>query len=211
MKKTVILLMMFVSFGATSQTEKGLFFDANMGTRLGGATSTMATVGAGFHADGGIGYMFNNWIGIEGHLGFNTFNAVSVADNGIVDKSYLYNTSLQGVVVLSQLIGFGTEKFDLNLHTGFGFSTFANPGFKSAYKENNEFGDRFFKGNDEAVNITFGLTPRFHINEKISINLDASYFVLFGQDHSLDREIGNTFLEGTTGITNLAVGISYRL
>lgn len=211
MKKIVVILLMFVSLGATSQTDKGMFFDASMGMRIGGETSTLSTVGPGFHANGGIGYMFNNWIGIEGNLGLNTFKAISVADNGITDRSILINSSLQAVIGLSQLIGFGTEKFDLYLHTGFGFSSFSNPAFKDGFKETAEFGDRFFKGNDESMNITFGLTPRFHVNEKISVNLDASYFLLFGQNHSLDREIGDTFIDGATGITNISLGITYRL
>ncbi len=211
MKKIITILLVSLTFGSMAQTEKGLFFDASMGARFGGATSNQVTMGPGFHAAGGIGYMFSNIIGIKGHLGFNTFNAVSVMDEGINDQSVMFNTSLQAEFVLSQLIGFGTEKFDLNLHAGFGFTTFSNRGFKESYKQNNEFQDRFFEGNDEAVNINFGLSPRFHINEKISLNVDASYFVIFGQNHSIDREIGNTFIEGTTGITTASIGMTYRL
>lgn len=211
MKKITFIVMIFATLGAASQTEKGLFFDANLGMRVGGVTSTKSTVGPGFLADGGIGYMFNNYLGIEGHLGFNSFRAVNVNDNGVDDRSYLINSSIQAVLGISQLAGFGTEKFDLYVHTGFGFSSFSKPGFKKGYKENAEFGDRFFKGNDDAVNITFGLTPRFHINEKMSFNLDISHFVLFKQNHAIDREIGNTFVDGTTGVSNFSLGITYRL
>ncbi len=211
MKKILVTLLIAVSAGSFAQTEKGMFFDANIGSRFGGATSTLVTLGPGFHVNGGMGYMFNNIIGIKGQLGYNAFKSVSVADEGIEDKAGMFSTSLEAVVGISQLIGFGTEKFDLYLHTGFGFSTISNPGYKEKYEEVNEFEDRGFKGNDESFLIPVGLSPTFHVNDKISLKLDLSYFVMFGQDNSLDREIGNIQLDDASGISFTTLGLTYRL
>ncbi|MDA7803882.1 porin family protein [Crocinitomix sp.] len=211
MKNFLIILLTGASFLANAQTEKGIFFDANLGTRIGGQTSEFATLKPGFHAEGGMGYMFSNIIGIKGHIGYSTFNAVSVANTGFNDKSSIFNATLEGVLGLSQLAGFGTEKFDLYVHAGFGFNTFSNPDYKEGYTTTSEFKDRFFKGNDDAMNVTFGLTPRFHINEKFSLNVDAAYSVIFNQSNSLDRQIGNTSLEGASGMTFVTLGMTYRL
>jgi hypothetical protein len=211
MKKILVLLALAANFGANAQTEKGLFFDANMGTRFGGTTSELATLRPGFHADAGMGYMFNNFIGIKGQIGFNRFTAVSAADEGIKDFSSMFNANLECVFGLSQVIGFGTERFDLYLHSGVGMNAFSNKGYKESYLENKEFEDRLFKGSDEAFNVSFGLTPTFHVNEKISLRLDVAHFVIFGQSNTVDRQIGNSPLDKVTGVSTTTIGLSYRL
>jgi hypothetical protein len=60
------------------------------------------------------------------------------------------------------------------------------------------------------VNIVFGLTPQYKLNDKISINLDLSTKLLVkqslyvnpGQDPRLNDKMGNIF--------NVAVGATYK-
>ncbi len=198
-------------FGASAQTEKGLFFDANAGVRLGGETSSKSTVDPGFHLHGGVGYMFNNFIGVQGKLGFNTVKAVNVIESGVDDRSYLLNITAEAVLGVSELAGFGTEKFDLFVHAGGGISTIGNPGYKRRYEETREWNDKLFKGNDDSFNAIFGITPKYHLDENISFSLDIAYFMMFNQTYSLDREIGNTLVSGSKGMTNISLGITYKL
>ena len=153
--------------------------------------------------------MFNKFIGIKGNFGFNSFTAASIANNSIVDRSYLVNTSLEAVLSISQIAKFSSDKFDLNLHTGLGFSSFGNPGFKKAFEMNSEFQDPYISGNDDVANVTFGLTPTFHINDKLSFNLDFSTFIFFNQNYVVDREISNTKINETTNVSNISLGMTY--
>lgn len=210
MKKIFITLVSIISLNATAQDNSGVFFDFGVGTRLGGEVSDKATLGAGFHMNGGVGYMFTSYLGIKGDLGYNAFSAESVTDASDIDRSYMVRASIQGVLSISDL-AFNAEKFGLRFHTGFGLNTFSNPHYKEVYTETNEFKDPYFKGNDDALSVIVGLTPEYIISEKLSITADVSYVTLFKQSHNIDREFGTTNIDKNTGISTISVGVSYKL
>lgn len=212
MKKIIFLFATILTLHANAQSDAGVFFDLNLGTRFGGVTSDLSTMKTGFHIDGGVGYMFNSYFGVKGGLGFNTFNAVSIADEAKSDRSGSLRGSLQAILSISELANFGTEKFGLRIHSGFGFGTISNPDYKRNYTENSDFEDPALKGNDDVVNVIFGLTPQFHINEKLSVNIDLSHSLFMKQDYAYDRQFSNTKLEsGTHGYTTSTIGLSLRL
>lgn len=213
MKKLFLALTLFTGFTSTAQTDGGLFMDLEIGSRFGGITTESTVMQTGLAIEGGIGYMFNNKFGVRGGLTFANFNAVNVNNEAVSDRAGTIQATLQGVLSISQLANFGTEKFDLNFHAGFGFGSIFNPDFKEEYVEaNGDFEDPMFKGNDDVVNVVFGLTPRFPINDKLAITLDVSHFLLLKQDHYVDRRYSNTLLEnGTQGFTTTTVGISVNL
>ena len=193
MKKLFIVIALFTGVSANAQTETaitstdgGLFIDFGIGSRFGGITSEATKMQVGLNIDGGLGYMFNNMIGIRGNVSFSNFKAVEVGNEAISDRGGNVQASLQAIVSISEAANFQTPSFGLNFHTGFGFGTIFNPDFKTSYVETHgEFGDPMIKGNDDVVNFVFGLSPRFKINDKISVLVDATHLLLLKQDQSV--------------------------
>jgi len=213
MKKLVLLFCSAVTFGSFAQfSTDNMYLDLNLGLRSGGNHSAYSDLGAGFHIDGSVGYDFNTKYGVRGDLAFDIFNAKAKVGSSN-DKSLMSRISLQGVVNVGELAGFGTEKFGLKFHGGFGFATNSNPSFKDSQEKKNAAGfkDGGIKGNDDMFTIMFGLTPQYHINEKISVNLDLSLVLLTGQANYVDRSFDPSIKKSTGSIFNTAVGISYKL
>ena len=213
MKKLLFLVITMSTLSVSAQNDEGVFFDLNFGARFAGANSDLVTQGAGLNITGATGYMFSNIVGIRGVLGFDSFKtAVDGDEAGVEDKSYMLRATLEGVLSISQIANFGTDKFDLNFHAGFGFASHVNPSWKEdrLAVDGYEFEDPALKGNDDMINVVFGLTPKYHINENISITADFSYVMLMKKDWTNDRS-NNTAVEGLDGIVNASVGISYRL
>jgi OOP family OmpA-OmpF porin len=210
MKKLVLFVFTAVSMGTFAQsfTEK-LYLDLNVGTRIGGNVSDSSTLGAGLHLEGGVGYELTELYSIKGDLGFDTYSATS---GDATDKSLGIRASLQGVVNVSDLAGFGTETFGLKFHGGFGIYTSSNPDFKDKYTTNvGDFEDPGFKGNDDMINFIFGLNPQYHLSEKLSVNADLSLVLLAKQSAYVDRQINAESVSGMGNIFNASVGISFRL
>jgi len=212
MKKLVLSIFTVVSMGTFAQTiTENLYFDLNLGTRVGGTTSDSSSLGAGLHIEGGVGYELNELYALKGDLGFDTYNAKDAAGT-TEDKSLGIRGSLQGVVNVSDLAGFGTETFGLKFHGGFGFYTNSNPSFKDSYTTNGgSFSDPCFKGNDDMINFIFGLNPQYHLTEQLSVNADLSLILLASQSNYIDRSTNNTVNKGMGNIFNASVGISFRL
>ena len=213
MKKLLFLVITMSTLSVSAQNDEGVFFDLNFGARFAGANSDLVTQGAGLNITGATGYMFSNIVGIRGVLGFDSFKtAVDGDEAGVEDKSYMLRATLEGVLSISQIANFGTDKFDLNFHAGFGFASHVNPSWKEdrLAVDGYEFEDPALKGNDDMINVVFGLTPKYHINENISITADFSYVMLMKKEWKNDRsnEIAH---EGLDGIVNASVGLSYRL
>lgn len=215
MKKFLVAVLTITSLSATAQMESGLIFDLNLGARFGGKVSDQSTLGAGMVINGGVGYMFSNIVGIQGDLGYTPFNAKE--DGGTIeDRSATLRASLQGVLSVSELAGFGTDQFGLNFHAGFGFATNRNPyviqGDEESVKAGKlNFADPMFKGQDDMVNVIFGLNPQYHINENISVNVDISHVLLLKQSQYLDRELNPQEEQLTGGHTTATVGLRYNL
>jgi OOP family OmpA-OmpF porin len=212
MKSFVFFLFTTLSLTSFSQsfTEK-LYFDLNLGTRIGGAVSNSSTLGAGFHIDGGAAYELNELYAVKADLGFDTYKATSIVGS-VADRSLGIRASLQGVVNISDLASFSTDVFGLKFHGGLGLYSVSNPSFKDSYiDKGGNFDDPVFKGNDDMLNFIFGLNPQYHLSDKLSVNADLSLILLTNQSNYVDRAINKSVNEGTGSLINASVGVSFRL
>ena len=204
MKKIIILAAIaFTTFTTEAQSKKGLFLDVRTGARIGGAVADNLTLKPGLNLQGGIGFMFNKYVGIKGDLGFNTFSSDLPLKPDAVDRSYVFRSSLQGILSISELAHFNIKNFGLNFHVGFGFSSFENPSWK---KSQTILNDPYFKGNDDAIDIRIGLNPQYDITDHFSLDLDYTFNMFLFQGATVDRT------QATTGITNfstISVGLTY--
>ena len=214
MKKLFTILFTVVALFSNAQFIKKLSLDVNVGGRFGGAVSDSlydgngpkAKVSPGIHFDGGVRYQLSELISLRGGISYDGFK--TTWDTLTADKAGLISGSIEAVVNLKKLkfMSFIPEKIGLNFHAGLGLSTMSNPSFK----EGREFSDPGMKGNDDMINMVFGLTPQYMLNDKISINLDLSTKLLLKQslyvnashDSSVNDKMGNIF--------NVAVGATYK-
>ena len=222
MKHLFTILFTVVALFSNAQFIKKLSLDVNVGGLFGGSVSddtlTNFKVSPGIHADGGVRYQLNELISIRGGLSYDGFktsrdklNDLDTAN--LEDNSSLISGSIEAVVNLKKLkfMSFIPEKMGLNFHAGLGLSTMSNSNVKKFNTDNNITpSDPGLKGNDDMVNIVFGLTPQYKLNDKISINLDLSTKLLVkqslyvnpGQDSRVNDKMGNIF--------NVAVGATYK-
>ena len=220
MKHLFTILFTVVALFSNAQFIKKLSLDVNVGGRFGGAVDTINNykVSPGIHADGGVRYQLNELISIRGGLSYDGFktsrdklNDLDTAN--LTDNSSLISGTIEAVVNLKKLkfMSFIPEKIGLNFHAGLGLSTMSNSNVKKFNTDNNITpSDPGLKGNDDMINIVFGLTPQYKLNDKISINLDLSTKLLVkqslyvnpGQDSRLNDKMGNIF--------NVAVGATYK-
>lgn len=211
MKKISFYFVFLLSFGASAQNS--LLLDFNVGGRFLGNVSELATLTPGLHLDGGAAYMFNPIWGIKGDLGYDSyrsFKETSVSNE--VDRSYMVRSSLQGLMNLSELFDFESREFELMFHAGFGLSSQINPNYKTQYRENfGEFEDPYFKGNDDMVNVIFGISPKYRIDDHFMVSFDLSGLVLLEQSSFVDAVFDNTVNQGVGFIFNAAVGVAYEI
>jgi hypothetical protein len=208
MKKLSLLLFTAttISFGAMSQE---VLVNLNAGTRLLGNVSEFSTLTPGLHLDGGIAYMINDFIGIKGDVGYDSYSAYNKVTD-VRDRSFMIRGSVQGVLSLSNLFEFESRDFSLLFHTGFGFATNYNPSWKQGRLDGGEvFGDPAIKGNDDMINIIFGLTPQYRIKDNWYANFDVSGVVLPMESNFVDRAFDATVKQGTGFILNTSVGVTY--
>lgn len=206
---TILTITSAFSFQSLSQNDAGINLGLNVGTSLGGFyNSEEVTSGPGLNVQASAGYMFNNLYGARAVIGFNTFNTSSIASD-VTNSSLTIRTSVEGVLRVSQLAGFGTDKFDLDFHAGFGIASHSNSSWKETRIEGGyEFSDPLFKGNDDMINIPIGLTPQYHLSEQLSLNLDLSYILLMKRDWDLDYSVKH---EGVDGLFAISLGVIFRL
>lgn len=211
MKKLLMAFAIVSSLTAFGQTDEGVFLDLNFGGRFSGASSDSVSMNPGLHIEGATGYMFSNIVGIRGVLSYDGFKTSELNKSPeVIDRSYMLRATLEAVLSISELAGFGTEEFDLNFHTGFGVASQVNPSWKEDRTEAGVvFNDPFLKGNDDMINVTMGLNPKYHISENLSINADISYILLSKRDVTVDT-YNNVKVDGVDGILNGSVGLSYN-
>ena len=211
MKKLTAYFIFFLAFGASAQNS--LFFDLNVGGRFLGNVSDSSTLTPGIHLDGGVGYMFNPIWGIKGDLGYDTYR--SFKDNSMnneIDRSYMIRASLQGLLSLSELFEFESREFELMFHAGFGFASQINPSYKTRFTDNGGvFEDPYFKGNDDMINVIFGISPKYRIRDHFMMSFDLSGLVLLQESNFVDAVFDNTVNQGTGFILNASVGITYEI
>jgi OmpA-OmpF porin, OOP family len=208
MKKLSVLILAVsaFSFGSFAQA---VAVNLNVGTRFMGNVSESSTLSTGFHMNGGVTYMINDKLGIKGDMGYDAFSADNIATE-VRDRSFMIRGSVQGVLSLSNLFDFETSDFSMLFHAGFGFASNYNPSWKENRLDNGVlFGDPGIKGNDDMINIIFGLTPQYRIKDNWFANFDISGVVLPMESNFVDRAFDATSTQGTGFILNTSVGVTY--
>jgi hypothetical protein len=208
MKKTILLFTTSVLISGASMAQDVLV-NLNIGTRLMGNVSEYSNLTPGMHLDGGVAYMINEYLGIKGDLAYDAYSAYNKVSD-VRDRSFMIRGSVQGILSLSSLFEFESNDFSLHFHTGFGFATNYNPSYKQSRLDNGYvFGDPAIKGNDDMINIIFGLTPHYRIKDNWYANFDISGVVLPMESHFVDRPFDPSLQKGTGFILNTSVGVTY--
>jgi len=210
--KLLVSLIVCLSIG-TVFGQANVFFDLGVGTRLGTLRSAVDYTPnvAGIHFNGGVGYMANPVLGIKGDVGYDEFSTKYEGNTdpfSFTTKSAMLRFSLQGVLSISNWADFGGDKFSLNFHTGFGYSTMWNKDFKTKYPDFDD--DRLAEKHDDMGNIIFGFTPMFNFNDELSLTLDLSYVALIGNDKGADFLL-DKLEKINTGYTNVSLGLNFRI
>ncbi|RYM33023.1 hypothetical protein ERX46_13310 [Brumimicrobium glaciale] len=219
----IILLITLFSTAAFSQMRSGRsmgslkinwhktgwFIDGNAGIRLLGQTSNLATTDLAWSGNAGLGYFFNKKIAIKGRLDYNQFNASYGASN-VVDRSGSAAASLEVMVRLLELISPNNyRKFELNIHAGSGLTAIYNPSLKREIEANGgEYKGKLFNA-DNLGHIIVGLTPQYHLNSRLSLNLDVSQFTQFKQFNTYDSHNG-VKSKDVTGFVAISAGLTFR-
>jgi OOP family OmpA-OmpF porin len=153
-----------------------------------------------FHSSAGARYMFNNKFGIKLDGGYDRVTNDIVGNNGnsLPFKSHYYRTSIQGVLDIGRVFTFEnfTEKTSLLFHAGLGSSWLTS---KVGAKR------------DRMVNFLFGFTPQYKINNRMAINVDATFIWHIYQQYTFDMHT-SVSKRGFDGfIANATVGVNYYL
>jgi hypothetical protein len=186
----------------------GWFLDANAGIRLLGQSSDIATMNIGPSFNAGIGYFFNDKIALKGRIDYNQF---ATAYGNVLDKSASLSASAEVMVRLLQVFANKRSRhFSLNLHAGVGLTSLRNPSYIDFREDlGPEYDDHFIKNQDDMGHIIVGLTPQYHFNSRLSINLDISHFTQFKQNTTYDTH-NAVKANNVTGIISTSIGLTFR-
>lgn len=190
---------------------KGVFFDLNGGIRVLKETANSSNLKIRPTFNAGIGYLFNEKFGIKGRLDYHNY----ATDSGPMDAlAHSVSLSAEGVMNLMQVIGGQDISRDLalTLHVGVGLTTMFKPEYIRYFKDElgREFNDPAIKGADDIFHVIVGISPEYHINSRISINLDISQFFQFKQYKSFDRN-NAAVTNKPVGVFGATLGVTYRL
>ncbi|PKR79933.1 hypothetical protein CW751_12685 [Brumimicrobium salinarum] len=188
----------------------GWFLEANGGMRLLGKTSEQADMKPGLSLTGGVGYFINEQFGVRGRLDYQGFNTETVNSS-----NSSYSIGLSAEALLRTLNAFGGVKnraFEVVAHGGIGGNSLINPELRDYVRNDlgKEFEDGGFKGTDDMFHIVIGATPEYHFNSKLSLNLDISHFIQFGQHRTYDV-FSKELADGPTGVFVTSLGLTVRL
>ena len=162
MRKISLILISLFTFG-TYTFSQSTALNLNVGARFMGNNSDLSKLTPGLHLDGGLNYMINDYLGIKGDVAYDGYASFHNTSN-LRDRSFMIRGSVQGVLSLSNLFEFESRDLSLLFHAGFGFASNYNPNYKSNRLDNGGvFSDPALKGNDDMVNIIFGITPQYRI------------------------------------------------
>lgn len=189
--------------------KSGWFIDGNAGVRFIGEASDQAEMQIRPTLNAGLGHFFNEKIGIKGRLDAHQF---STTYGNTTDLSLGVGASAQVVVRLLQAIKPKLSRsFALNLHAGGGLSAIINPSFRNYVEEDlgQEYDGKLFNA-DNMGHIIIGLTPQFHLNSRVSVNIDFSHFTQFKQDNTYDTH-NQVRSKDITGVIATTVGLTVRL
>ncbi len=169
MKK--IILPIFLALASVSFGQK-ITADLNLGAHAGSGVNT------GIAANIGVAYKITPLFSARLDAGLDQFG-----DNNMT------RVNLNGLVNLTNMLKLTESNYGLTAHLGAGVSNRVNDLL---------FKDNYRMSGDGMVNTMFGLTPSYKLNDKMSIQMDASYILLFKSN----TDLGNYL--------NTTIGISYK-
>lgn len=185
MKKLILPLLLFgVSLTSFAQNDFNKWslevnggFNKSMGPLTPGYLSPTLNLG---HADFGARYMFNEYFGFKGSLGFGSFSEVK-NESPEFTTNYL-NLTAQGVANFGRMMNFESISRNLTLlgHLGAG-------GGKMEFKDPALYS---FKDPDYYYIITSGLTTLYRLSNRIALSGDISVNVNGRQTYTFD---GNAY------------------
>ena len=221
MKKiSILLLLSLYAFTVKAQAptggtgelkvnwyKTGWFLDANAGARFLGQTSTLSSMKVGPSVNAGLGYFFNPVFAIKGRLDYNQF---STTYNSYDDRSGSVSASAEAMVRLLQVFnGKRSRNFSLNLHAGAGLTALRNPSYmEQVENQGKDYNGKLFKA-DNMGHVIVGLTPQYHFNSRLSLNLDISQVTQFKQYKTYDTH-NVVDPEGLTGLISTTIGLTFR-
>lgn len=169
MKK--IILPIFLALASVSFGQK-ITADLNLGAHAGSGVNT------GIAANIGVAYKITPLFSARLDAGLDQFG-----DNNMT------RVNINGLVNLTSMLKLTESNYGLTAHLGAGVSNRVNDLL---------FKDNYRMSGDGMVNTMFGLTPSYKLNDKMSIQMDASYILLFKSN----TDLGNYL--------NTTIGISYK-
>jgi outer membrane protein OmpA-like peptidoglycan-associated protein len=147
-------------------------------------------------------YMFNNKFGLMSTFGYDRFTF----KNNFTPSNY-FRLSIETSVNLREILGFSefVENFGTLAHTGVGLS--------GLWSKNIANSDIFKKTNfDQLLHFTFGLTPKYRINNQFSVHVDLSYITQLNQDFFYDTRTIIKPKEGISGgFVNFSAGVTMSI
>lgn len=151
-------------------------------------------------------YKFNHIYGVRPSV---NFHRLIMDEASFTDAHTKYvNASLDFFVDFNQMgtYGFRENQWEWSVlgYTGFGFSTMWRD------KSNHTLEDPLFKGQDDMISLSIGITPRIRISRNMLLNVDLSWISHIFQDRTydmgpirLDRGFGG-------GMTRFSFGLTYE-
>ena len=150
------------------------------------------------HIDFGLRYMFNkNW-GAKAAINYDAFKE---GDKG----TFQYRLNIEAYYNLGKLINLKNQKVALYSHLGSGL----------AYNKSmiNDVTIGIEKGLERQIDLTYGFSPRFKLNDRISLLADATYILVLKQHFYYSGEpnlsAGNS--GGTASHLTFGLGISISI
>lgn len=182
MKKLLVILALF---GAVSTVKAQKEFNRWSLEINGGFNKPMGPLTPGYlsptlnigHVEGGLRYMFNEYFGIKGDLGFGNFNEAGGDSNSPSFSTNYSRTNLQGVANVGRLLSF--EKISPNLtvlgHFGVGGGRMR---FQESIITNTEY--------DYHYNFITGISPQYLISNRLALKTDISVIINGRQTYTFD-------------------------
>lgn len=156
------------------------------------------------HYGANVRYMMNNSSGLMLDFGYDFLDFYGL---GTANTHYV-RTNIQGVGNVGHVLHFEewTKRFGLLVHGGFGMSHLFG-------KDTADYTDtRLFKKSDDMVNLTFGISPQFKINERIALTGDISMINNIRQNVTFDMTSPITGMGGIRGsFYNASIGIQFYI
>lgn len=163
MKK--VILPIFLALASVSFGQK-ITADLNLGAHAGSGVSI------GTAASVGVSYKFTPLFSTRLDVGSDKFG-----DN------MMTRISGNAVFDLSQLLKITDSKYSLSVYAGAGVTNRANDKL---------FNDDYRMTGDGMINSVIGVMPKYKINEKFSLQMNASYFYLFSSNTSMKNYVNTT-------------------